>query len=198
MLRRILSSIIMIIITTVIFMWLEKKIMESGYIEQKIVDIDGNKYLVPTFVMRPSDPKKIAGIGNKLTCESMAEVLGQTTEINKYFDDIKSPVSKKGTYVDCYEPKTKLLVDYLNEDYYSYKGPDSVNNDVYDFYNRMAINATKKEKFAEKKLNYIEIPYKIDICQELDGKTVCDSKTPLEKRKQRIKEYLREKIVNIL
>ncbi len=198
MLTRILTSIFMIIITTMIFMWLEKKIMESGYIEQKVVDIDGNKYLVPTFVMRPSDPKKIVTIGNKLTCESVAEVLGQRTEVNKYFEDIKSPVSKKGTYVDCYEPKTNLLVDYLSEDYYSYKGPDYINSDVYDFYNRMAINESKKEKLLEKKFNYIQIPYKIDMCQSVDGKTVCDTQTSPEVRKKRIKDYLREKIVSIL
>lgn len=198
MLKRILTSILMIIITTAIFMWLEKKVMESGYIEQKVVDIDGNKYLVPTFVMRPTDPRKIVTVGNKLTCESVAEVLGQRTESNKYFDDIKSPVSKKGTYVDCYEPKTNLLVDYLSEDYYSYNGPDYINNDVYDFYNRMAINESKKEKLTDKKFKYIEVPYKVDICQDIDGKTVCDNKTPPEIRKKRIKDYLREKFVNLI
>lgn len=198
MIKRFLTSILILIVTTVIFIWLEQKIMESGYIEQKIVDIDGNKYLVPTFVMRPSDPKKISDIGTKLTCESVSEVLGQRTETSKYFDDIKSPVSKKGTYVDCYEPKTNLLVDYLSQDYYSYKGPDYINNDVYDFYNRMAINESKKEKLASKKFNYLEIPYRVDICQSVNGKTVCDSKTPNDVRKQRIKDYIREKIVNLI
>ena len=94
MIKRFLTSILILIVTTVIFIWLEQKIMESGYIEQKIVDIDGNKYLVPTFVMRPSDPKKISDIGTKLTCESVSEVLGQRTETSKYFDDI-NPKSHK-------------------------------------------------------------------------------------------------------
>lgn len=197
MIKNFLKSVIILILTTMFFIWLEQKIMDSGYIEQKIVDIDGNKYMVPQFVMRPSDPKKIINSGNKLTCESMSEVLGQRIESNKYFDDVKNPVSKKGSYVDCFEPKTNLLVDYLSEEYYSYKGPDYINTDVYDFYNRMAINESKKEKLVDKKFHYIEVPYKVDICQEMDGKTVCDKKTPTNIRKERIKEYLREKIVNL-
>ena len=77
MIKRIIKSILVLIITTAIFYWLEMKLMESGYIEQRVVDIDGNKFLVPTFVLRDSDPRKISDIGSKLTCESVKEVLGQ-------------------------------------------------------------------------------------------------------------------------
>ena len=47
------------VVTTAIFYWLEMKLLESGYIQQKIVDIDGYKFLVPTFVLPDSDPTKI-------------------------------------------------------------------------------------------------------------------------------------------
>ncbi len=198
MIKRIIKSILVLVITTAIFYWLEMKLMESGYIEQRVVDIDGNKFLVPTFVLRDSDPRKISDIGSKLTCESVNEVLGQNTEKNKYFGDIKSVVSKKGTYVDCYEPKTSIAVDYLSEDYYKFKGPDYVNGDIYDFYNRMAINESKKEKLFQKKLNYLEVPYNIDICEMIDGTYHCDRNTPIPLRKERIKSYLKEKIIDIL
>lgn len=198
MIKRIIKSILVLIITTAIFYWLELKLLESGYIEQRIIDVDGNKFMVPTFVFRDSDPRKISDIGSKLTCESVAEILGQKPESNKYFKDIKSVVSRKGTYVDCYEPKTSVAVDYLSDDYYKFKGPDYINTDVYDFYNRMAITESKKEKLFDKKLNYIQVPYKIDICQNIKGVSKCDKKTPIDVRKKRIKEYLRQKIIDIL
>ena len=198
MIKRILKSILVLIITTAIFYWLEMKLMESGYIEQRVVEIDGNKFLVPTFVLRDSDPRKISDVGSKLTCESMNEVLGQKTEYNKYFGDVKSVVSKKGTYVDCYEPKTSIAVDYLAEDYYKFNGPDYINGSVYDFYNRMAINESKKEKLFQKKLNYLEVPYNVDICELKDGVYHCDKNTPISLRKERIKSYLKEKIIDIL
>jgi|TARA_R110002126_G_scaffold75099_2_gene187055 hypothetical protein len=198
MIKRIIKSILVLVITTAIFYWLEMKLMESGYIEQRVVDIDGNKFLVPTFVLRDSDPRKISDVGSKLTCESVKEILGQKTENNKYFGDIKSVVSKKGTYVDCYEPKTSIAVDYLPEDYYKFNGPDYINGNVYDFYNRMAINESKKEKLFQKKLNYVEVPYNIDICEMIDGSYHCDRNTPISLRKERIKSYLKEKIIDIL
>lgn len=198
MIKRIIKSILVLIITTAIFYWLELKLLESGYIEHRIIDVDGNKFMVPTFVFRDSDPRKISDIGSKLTCESVSEILGQRPESNKYFNDVKSVVSKKGTYVDCYEPKTNVAVDYLSDDYYKFKGPDYINTDVYDFYNRMAITEAKKEKLFEKKLNYIQVPYKIDICQNIKGVSKCDKKTPIDVRKKRIKEYLRQKIIDIL
>ena len=198
MIKRLLKSIIMMVLITFIFYWLEMKLLESGYIQQKIVDIDGNKFLVPTFVLPDSDPAKISSIGSKLTCESLAELLDQQVEKNKYFGDIRSIVSKKGTYVDCYEPKTNIILDYLSQDYYKYEGPDYKNTDVYDFYNRMAINESKKEKLFAKKNNYFEIPYLIDICQEVDGKTECDKNTNHSLRKQRIKDYLKEKISSLI
>ena len=149
--KRIIKSIFVVIITTVIFYWLEMKLLESGYIDQKLVDIDGNKFLVPTFVIPSSDPRKIRNIGSKLTCESMGEILDQNIESNKYFRDVKSIVSKSGTYTDCFEGKTSIAVDYLSDDYYKYEGPDYINNDVYDFYDRMAINENKKEKLFSQK-----------------------------------------------
>jgi len=188
----------MMIVITFIFYWIEMSLLESGYIQQKVVDIDGNKFLVPTFVLPDSDPSKISSVGSKLTCESLAEVLDQQVEKNKYFGDVKSVVSKRGTYVDCYEPKTNIILDYLSQDYYKYDGPDYKNSDVYDFYNRMAINESKKEKLFSKKNNYFEVPYLIDICEEVDGKTVCDKNTDHGVRKRRIKEYLREKMATLI
>ena len=198
MIKRLIKSILIMIITTAVFYWLEMKLLESGYIQQKIVDIDGNKFLVPTFVFPDSDPTKISSIGSKLTCESLSEVLGQNIEKNKYFRDVKSIVSKSGTYVDCYEPKANIMLDYLPEEYYKYNGPDYKNSNVYDFYNRMAINESKKEKLFLKKNNYFEVPYVVDICQEIDGKTVCDRNTDQKTRKSRIREYLREKIATLV
>ena len=198
MIKRLVKSILSMIIITFIFYWLEMKLLESGYIQQKIVDIDGNKFLVPTFVLPDSDPAKISSIGSKLTCESLAEVLDQQVEKNKYFGDVRSVVSKRGTYVDCYEPKTNIILDYLSQDYYKYEGPDYKNLDVYDFYNRMAINESKKEKLFAKKNNYFEVPYMIDICKEVEGKTVCDKNTDHRVRKERIKSYLREKIATLI
>ena len=152
MIKRIIKSILVLIITTAIFYWLELKLLESGYIEQRIIDVDGNKFMVPTFVFRDSDPRKISDIGSKLTCESVAEILGQKPESNKYFKDIKSVVSRKGTYVDCYEPKTSVAVDYLSDDYYKFKGPDLLTLMYMIFITEWLLQNLKKRNFLTRNL----------------------------------------------
>ncbi len=77
MIKRLLKSIISMAIITFIFYWIEMKLLEGGYIQQKVVDIDGNKFLVPTFVMPDSDPSKISSIGSKITLESLSGVRGR-------------------------------------------------------------------------------------------------------------------------
>ena len=62
----------------------------------------------------------------------------------------------------------------------------------------MAINESKKEKLFAKKNNYFEVPYMIDICKDVNGKTVCDKNTDHKVRKDRIKSYLREKIATLI
>jgi len=194
-LKNTVSSLFVLIVTTYIFWWLEYKLLESGYIEQRVVEIDGQRYLMPTFVMKKSDPRKITSLGNKLVFDSLNEIVGRKSEKNKYFDDVKSMVSKNGTYVDCYEENTKVAIDYLNEDYFKYDGPSHINNDFYDFYDRLAIDELKKEKLVEKGVNYIRVPYQVDICEVNEkGKRVCDKNTPEDIRKRRIKGFLMEKI----
>ena len=51
----------------------------------------------------------------------------------------------------------------------------------------MAINESKKEKLFQKKLNYLEVPYNIDICEMKGDVYHCDRNTPINVRKQRIK-----------
>jgi len=44
----------------------------------------------------------------------------------------------------------------------------------------------------------LEVPYNIDICELKEGVYKCDKNTPISLRKERIKSYLKEKIIDIL
>lgn len=188
--------LIFAILTTCLLIWLEKNFsnFEQG---TKVVEIDGVQYMVPDFKPREFDPKSIKSIGSRLTCESLGEILGQKVKYNSTVPGSKSMISGDSLYVDCHEPNTNIMVDYKPMKLYDFNGSDHINNDVYEFYNRLALDNLKKDKISQLRYNYIEVPYSVDICEYNNGEKSCEENKPYSLRKSRIKNFLHEKLLEV-
>lgn len=192
-----LSSIVYNIITfimfTLLFLYLESLIMK--HMKTKIVEKDGTSYVVPDFQMPSEDSRRIKNEGNKLVCESLNKILGQPIKHDKIIYDIPSIVSGESVTVDCYENKTNIAVDYLPEEIYKYDGPTLYNQDIYEFYNRLAVYENKKNDLKMRGYKYIQVPYKVDKCNKNNE---CKEKIPINERKHKLYHHLKKQIKNIL
>ena len=86
----------------------------------------------------------------------------------------------------------------ISKDFYSFKngGP---NKDVYEFYDRVALNEYKKENLINGGIKYLNIPYTVDHCtKNKEGDMECENNPSIMVRKERIKNYLQTKISDIL
>jgi len=188
--------IIFAILTTLLLIYIESKYsnFQQG---TKVVEIDGVKYILPDIVLKEKDPDIIKNIGSKLTCESLNEILGQKIKHNSYIPDAKSMISGEYLYVDCHEPNTNIMVDYKPKDMFSYEGRDNINNNFYDFYNRLALDSLKKDKIYNSKSSYIEVPYTVDMCEYKNDKYICNEHITFSQRKEKIKKFLNEEILKV-
>lgn len=192
MLYNFIYFIIFFVVVSIIFWILEDQVSQN--FGTKMVEIDGQHYLVPDFGPKGRDPKMIKSMGSTLACESLQELTGQRVKLNREVPGTKSVVSGKPILVDCHDINNNIMVDYKSREFYTYNGPDHINNDIYEFYDRLAIDSQKKEKISDIGYNYIEIPYKVDNCIIQEGELKCYQDLPVGVRKKRIKDYLKEKI----
>lgn len=195
MLYNIIYFLIFFAIVTVIFWFIEDQMMSST--GTKMVEIDGQHYLVPDYGPKGKDPKMIKSTGSVLACESLQEITGQRVKINREVPGTKSVVSGKPILVDCHDVNNNIMVDYKSREFYTYNGPDHINEDIYEFYNRLALDTLKKEKITEIGYKYIDIPYTIDNCQKIGNTINCSQQIPLDIRKDKIKDYLQEQIISV-
>lgn len=195
MLYNIIYSIIFIIIMSVLFWILAEEGLNN--VSTTTVEYGGVTYEIPQFDFGKRDPKMIKSTGSFLACESLYEITGQKIKYNNIVPGSKSVVSNKSILVDCFDSKNNIMVDYKPREFFTYNGPDHVNDDVYEFYDRLALDAQKKESLSKTNNKYIEIPYLVDNCYKKDDNWLCSSNVPHSLRKKRIKNYLKEKIIEI-
>lgn len=188
--------IIFAILSTLLLIYIESKYSNAQQ-STKVVEIDGVQYIIPDITIKERDPDVIKNIGSKLTCESLNEILGQKIKHNSYVPDARSMISGEYLYVDCHEPNTNIMVDYKPKDMFSYEGRDNINNNFYDFYNRLALDSLKKDKIIKSKSSYIEVPYTVDLCEYKKDKYVCDEQKTFSQRKEKIKQFLKNEIMKV-
>ena len=195
MLYNFIYFLIFFVIVSVIFWIIEDQAMQN--FGTKMVEIDGQHYLVPDFGPKGRDPKMIKSTGSVLACESLQELTGQRVKLNREVPGTKSVVSGKPILVDCHDINNNIMVDYKSREFYTYNGPDHINDDIYEFYDRLALDSQKKEKINNIGYNYIEIPYTVDNCYTENNQLKCTANLPQGIRKKRIKDYLKEKIIRV-
>ena len=165
---------------------------ESEY----ITTMDENGYYVPT-ERKGEDPKILRTLGSKISCDALREVLGQRIKFGEKIDGTKSHLSGNPFEVDCFEPISKIGIDYNPKNFYSYEHPTDFNRDVYEFYDRQSISASKKDQINMLSHKYFEIPYTVDMCEQKNEELVCNNNVPNMVRKERIKDYIKRKLEDI-
>ena len=192
----ILKTIIKWILLTLIFSfalyYFEKRIAPK--IVTSTVEIDGKTYFVSKFLLSSNEPTKIKDVGTDLACTSMQEIIGKKIKKNAGIDNAYNIVTGDQLTTDCFDKETKIAVDYLPEEIYNFDGISSYNRDIYEFYDRLAIYSDKKDKINKLGYSYIEIPYKVDKCEN----GICDKNVDINIRKQRITNYLKKEIKRYL
>ena len=167
--------------------------------QEAMFEMDGNTYVISNMGgASKADPASIKNLGTRLSCDLLRDITGQQISLNQSIQGTKSFLSGNKLSVDCIEPYSGIALDYLPEQFYSYdtKGP---NEDVYEFYDRVALNEYKKENLMNGGIKYLNIPYKVDHCEKKsDGKYECDNNPSINVRKKRLKQYLDSKINDIL
>ena len=182
------------IIAVAIFWMIMDKINAS--MDTQIVEMDGMHYMVPVFNGFQKDPRMIKDIGSTLVCESLAEIMNHKVKMNYPVPGAKSVTTGNSIFSDCYHPETETMVDYHPKAHYNFDGPGIYNSDENDFYDRHVLEQIKKEHVSKNKINYVEVPYLVDMCEYDKSKQeyICSDNVERKKRKTAIKNYLREQL----
>ena len=171
------------------------------YIRDLLKDHDENINLIPQEYYTPevkfvrSDPRNVKTVGSKIACEALNDIVSQKIQMDVEINGTKSIYSGKPLTVDCFEPISRIGVDYNNYSFYNYDNNDPNNRDIYEFYERLHLNENKKEQFSYLGNKLIEVPYTVDTCVGTsEGGFSCDDSTPLGVRKARIRNFLETEI----
>ena len=196
MIYALIYYLIFLILITILF-W----IIEDSTINKfgtKLVEVDGQQYMVPDFTAFEGDPKIIKSIGSKLVCDSLNRITGAKIKINRNIEGSRSLLSGNPLKVDCFDPNNKIAAGYKPYEFYTYEGKNNINNDIYEFYNRLAIDASMKDTLSEKDIIYLEVPYTVDKCEKVNGELKCSKFVDEKVRKKRIDNYLKHKLSQAL
>jgi len=188
--------IIFLILITLIFWAIEDSTINK--FGTKLIEVDGQQYVVPDFTALEGDPKYIKSLGNKLVCDSLEKLTGQKVKINRNLEGSRSILSGNPLKVDCYDQSNGFAAGYKPYEYYTYEGKNNVNKDVYEFYNRLALDASMKDSLSKMDVNYIDVPYTVDKCEKINGKLKCSKYVDEKIRRKRIYNYLKSKLSQIL
>ena len=167
--------------------------------QEAMFEIDGNTYIISNMGNnKKTDPGNIKNVGTRISCDLLKDITGQQIINDAGITGTKSFISGDKLSVDCIEPYSGIAVDYLSKDFYSFRngGP---NKDVYEFYDRVALNEFKKENLINGGIKYLNIPYTVDHCSKnKEGDMECENNPSITVRKERIRNYLNSKINDIL
>jgi len=195
MISNLIYSFIFIIFVALIIALIEDKAKKN--FGTKIIEIDGNHFLVPDFSSKGSDPKEIRSTGSKITCEVLSDLTGQRVRLNNYVDGSKSVITGDPVHVDCHEMTNNIMVDYKPREFFTFNGQDNINHDIYEFYDRLALDTIKKERISKVGHKYIEVPYTVDKCKKTEKGYECKDYVSDEVRKNKIRDYLKEQLLTI-
>ena len=167
--------------------------------QEAMFEIDGNTYVISNMGgSGKTDPSNIKNVGTRLSCDLLKDITGQPIALDQQIEGTKSFISGNRLSVECIEPYSGIAIDYLSKEFHEYNNK-SPNKDVYEFYDRVALNEFKKETLTNGGINYISVPWTIDHCElGSNGEHNCDNNPPINIRKDRISNYLKAKLNDIL
>ena len=190
MLHKIQTLLYIIFLSIMIWQLLMSE--ESTFGKQEAMfEFDGNTYIISNMGKSNLDPVDIKNVGSRISCDSLKNITGQKISLNQNIKDTKSFISGDSLSVQCIEPFSGVAIDYLPKEFYEFNNR-TINKDVYEFYDRMALNEHKNEELTKRGIKYIKVPWVIDHCiKGSDNKYICDQKPSIQTRTERIDRYLR-------
>lgn len=196
MIYAIIYYFIFLILITLIFWAIEDSTINK--FGTKLVEVDGQQYVVPDFTALEGEPKVIKSIGSKLVCDSLEELTGQKVKINRNIEGSRSMLSGNPLKVDCFDQSNGIAAGYKPYEFFTYEGKNNLNKDVYEFYNRLALDASMKDTLREMDVVYIDVPYTVDKCEKVNGKLKCSKFVDEAVRRKRITNYFKSKLSQAL
>ena len=196
MIYAIIYYIIFLILVTIIFWAIEDSTINK--FGTKLMEVDGQQYIVPDFTALEGDPKIIKSIGSKLVCDSLSRLTGTKVKINRNIEGSRSLLSGNPLKVDCFDQSNSIAAGYKPYEFYTYEGKNNINKDVYEFYNRLALDASMKDSLLTNEVRYIDVPYTVDKCEKINGQLKCSKFVEEKVRNKRIDNYLKQKLAQAL
>lgn len=196
MIYSIIYYLIFLIFLTLMFWAIEDSTINK--FGTKLVEVDGQQYMVPDFTALEGDPKIIKSIGSKLVCDALESLTSQKVKINRNIEGSKSLLSGNPLKVDCMDLSNGIAAGYKPYEFYSFNGKDNFNKDVYEFYNRLALDASMKDNLNKLDIHYIDVPYTVDKCEKINGELKCEKYVQEGVRRKRIKNFIKNKLAQAL
>lgn len=196
MIYNIIYYLIFLIFLTILFWVIEDSTINK--FSTKLVEVDGQQYMLPDFTALEGDPKVIKSVGSKLVCEALESLTSQKVKFNRNIENSRSLLSGNPLRVDCTDISNGIAAGYKPYEFFTYKGKDNINRDVYEFYNRLALDASMKDSLGKQDIHYIDVPYTVDKCENVNGELNCSKFVEEGVRKKRIRNYLKNRLSQAL
>lgn len=183
----------------IIIIWQLTMSKNSLMNQEASFEIDGNTYVISNMgKSMKSDPDNIKSVGTRIVCDTLKDITGVNVAQDQDINGTKSFLSGNKLKVSCVEPFSGIAIDYMPKESFEYGRGSKHSKDVYEFYDRLALNQYKKEILNNGGLKYFTVPYTVDHCEKINGEYKCEDSPNITDRKRRIREYLSETISDIL
>ena len=196
MIYSIIYYLIFLIFLTILFWVIEDSTINK--FGTKLVEVDGQQYMLPDFTALEGDPRIIKSVGTKLVCDALESLTSQKVKINRNLEGSKSLLSGNPLKVDCLDIANGIAAGYKPYEFYTYEGKNNLNQDIYEFYNRLALDASMKDSLRKQDIHYIDVPYTVDKCENIKGELKCSKFVDEGVRKKRIRNFLKSKLAQAL
>lgn len=121
--------------------------------------------------------RKFGSLGEKLTCKIFEEYLGREVEVNKKYEHLKNPETKKKLQYDMYDPHTKIAIEYSGEQHFVF--PSRFHKSEKEFYDQVYRDNIKEILSKKNGIKLIVVPYTVD-----------KNSPNKDERENKIREYL--------
>lgn len=191
----------LILLIGLVFIYLDRNYNDSRLkTDAKIYDLGNGKKILGQEMLanREEEPRMLKTVGSKLLCDVAGELTQQKVLTDFKLPNTRSPISGIQLMADCYLDNLNLAFDYSPKEIYEYDRPNNITRNIYEFYNRLAIKASKKDQLQDKDIKLIEIPYHVDMCIKDGNNYTCEDRVDMNVRKDRIRNYLKDNIKEVL
>ena len=98
--------------------------------------------------------------GELFACSALESLLKRNVLKGYRGNELKNPLTNKNLEIDCYDPISKIGVEYNGKQHYEY--PNSFHKSELEFYEQLRRDRTKEQLCKDNGIYLIRIPFTID------------------------------------